>query len=452
MPTWSLTTGRRNGRSASRRTSRSSRYHGLSFPGWLRLPDAPPSAELFRPEARPGDRRDGGFGRRVGLPDPGPRLPGGAEFHPPGRLPAGRPGRRAGRWPGPSSTSTAALRWQYVLHPDLPGPGQVQRGQDPGPGRPGQAPGPSRAVASRSRSTRSPGRSSGSPISVMTKRRHETTGPRPGSTSSPPTPSRMPSCCSPRAWRTRRAARPDLDGPPGALRLGTGPRAGRRLSWAAVDFGDRGLAGRTSGPTRGLPLRRRQRRLASAPPARPTPTVADAVRQEKLHGRGLRDTLAPTLARHVRFSLAVEQLPTPTTRVTIDRDTSTRSVTPARSSATESTTTRGPAWPPPPRSQQEVFRRAGIVDCTAPTEGPRFPSVSTARRPTHYHGMGHFAGTHAMGEPTRLARSWTRDQRSWDHRNLFLVGAGSMPTMGTSNPTLTLAALAIRTAEHLVES
>ena len=40
------------------------------------------------------------------------------------------------------------------------------------------------------------------------------------------------------------------------------------------------------------------------------------------------------------------------------------------------------------------------------------------------------------------------DQRSWEHRNLFLVGSGSFPTMGTSNPTLTMAALTLRTAER----
>jgi choline dehydrogenase-like flavoprotein len=43
------------------------------------------------------------------------------------------------------------------------------------------------------------------------------------------------------------------------------------------------------------------------------------------------------------------------------------------------------------------------------------------------------------------------DQRSWEHRNLFVVGSGSFPTMGTSNPTLTMAALALRTSEHLVK-
>jgi choline dehydrogenase-like flavoprotein len=41
-------------------------------------------------------------------------------------------------------------------------------------------------------------------------------------------------------------------------------------------------------------------------------------------------------------------------------------------------------------------------------------------------------------------------QRSWEHRNLYLVGGGSFPTMGTSNPTLTMAALTLRTADLMI--
>ena len=41
-------------------------------------------------------------------------------------------------------------------------------------------------------------------------------------------------------------------------------------------------------------------------------------------------------------------------------------------------------------------------------------------------------------------------QRSWDHENLYLVGPGSMPTVGTSNTTLTLAATCFMSAEHMV--
>ena len=87
-----------------------------------------------------------------------------------------------------------------------------------------------------------------------------------------------------------------------------------------------------------------------------------------------------------------------------------------------------------------MFDRAGITDCTDPDAGNWFPSVTYGGEEYRYHGMGHFAGTHVMG--ARAEDSVVdRDQRSWDHRNLFLVGSGSFPTMGTSNPTLTMAAL-----------
>lgn len=42
-------------------------------------------------------------------------------------------------------------------------------------------------------------------------------------------------------------------------------------------------------------------------------------------------------------------------------------------------------------------------------------------------------------------------QRSWDHENLYLVGGGSMPSIGTANITLTIAALCYRTAEQMVK-
>ena len=42
-------------------------------------------------------------------------------------------------------------------------------------------------------------------------------------------------------------------------------------------------------------------------------------------------------------------------------------------------------------------------------------------------------------------------QRSWDYQNLFVIGAGSMPTAGTSNPTLTLAALSLRSADEYMK-
>jgi glucose dehydrogenase len=66
-----------------------------------------------------------------------------------------------------------------------------------------------------------------------------------------------------------------------------------------------------------------------------------------------------------------------------------------------------------------------------------------------YFGAGHVAGTLRMGD-TRKTSVVNADQRSWDHHNLFMVGSATFPTIATGNPTLTLAALALRTAKTIV--
>ena len=53
-----------------------------------------------------------------------------------------------------------------------------------------------------------------------------------------------------------------------------------------------------------------------------------------------------------------------------------------------------------------------------------------------------------MGTSPRTSVTDPR-QRSWDHDNLYLVGCGAMPTVGTSNPSLTMTALAIMAGENI---
>ena len=43
-------------------------------------------------------------------------------------------------------------------------------------------------------------------------------------------------------------------------------------------------------------------------------------------------------------------------------------------------------------------------------------------------------------------------QRSHDHKNLYVVGSSTFPTGATANPTLTLAALSLRTAKHILDT
>ena len=58
-------------------------------------------------------------------------------------------------------------------------------------------------------------------------------------------------------------------------------------------------------------------------------------------------------------------------------------------------------------------------------------------------GAGHLMGTTLMGF-YRVESVVDADRRLHDHRNLFIVGSSASPTGSTTNPTLTIAALALR--------
>jgi choline dehydrogenase-like flavoprotein len=63
-------------------------------------------------------------------------------------------------------------------------------------------------------------------------------------------------------------------------------------------------------------------------------------------------------------------------------------------------------------------------------------------------GAGHIMGTCRMG--TDKSSSVTDSfGRTWDHPNLWLAGSSLFPTTGTANPTLTIAALALRSAPEI---
>ena len=68
--------------------------------------------------------------------------------------------------------------------------------------------------------------------------------------------------------------------------------------------------------------------------------------------------------------------------------------------------------------------------------------------PGPLHFSGHQIGTHRMGaDPASSVVN--ADLRSHEIPNLYLVGSGSFVTAAASHPTLTIAALAIRAAEHI---
>ena len=186
----------------------------------------------------------------------------------------------------------------------------------------------------------------------------------------------------------------------------------------------------------------------------PVTDVTSAVFDDGLHGAALRQRLADVVPRQLLLGFLLEQLPDPDNRVTIDASkwTDATRLAPADPALRhlDAYTRAGAAAA---RScAEQWFEEVGAEDLTdfGPGHSPvMHQDFEWHGRPYATMGAGHLCGTHRMGDDpaTSVVDS---EQRSWDHRNLFIVGAGSMPTIGTSNPTLTLAALACRTAAAIL--
>lgn len=98
----------------------------------------------------------------------------------------------------------------------------------------------------------------------------------------------------------------------------------------------------------------------------------------------------------------------------------------------------------------QIFDALGVTDCTAYNTS-RPDNVSYGGRVYNFWGAGHIVGTHRMGSSAKDSVV-NSDGRCWDHENLYLAGCGNMPTLGTSNPTLTMTALTFKTAEALLRT
>jgi len=185
----------------------------------------------------------------------------------------------------------------------------------------------------------------------------------------------------------------------------------------------------------------------SWPMGGPDSTVHDAVHVGNLFGRRLRDHVRHEGLRQFRFGFLMEQMPDAANAVSIDpqfRD-QLGSFRPVIRYDLDDYVLRGMEEARAVASR--FFQRLGAADRTDPA-GSFVQTIGFRGQQFAWDGAGHFAGTHVMG--TDPATSVVdADQRCWDHPNLFLAGPGSHPTMGTGNPTLTVAALAFRTADAL---
>ena len=164
----------------------------------------------------------------------------------------------------------------------------------------------------------------------------------------------------------------------------------------------------------------------------PDRTVARLV-DSGLMGSALRSAVADQAVRELMLVGEAEQLPDPSNRVVLSR-----------------TEKDGLGIPKPEIHYAYDDYTAKGLEAIKEVHGFVFEQMGASRI---FHlprtlGSGHIMGTTRMGtDPSSSVVD--SDLQCHDHDNLFIVGSGVYPTGATANPTLTIAALALRLADHL---
>jgi choline dehydrogenase-like flavoprotein len=193
----------------------------------------------------------------------------------------------------------------------------------------------------------------------------------------------------------------------------------------------------------------------------PTSTVRAMVGRGR-YGPELRRALGEVIPRQFRLGLEMEQIPEASNYVTIDRayrdqlggfrpvirydlPDYVRSGFAMAKEASDAMYALLGVPPLDPDQDRDAFPYPGDYTSYQPTD-PGYVTYGEAGYT--FQGAGHLAGTHRMGSSPRTSVTDPR-QRTWDHDNLYLVGCGNMPTVGTSNPSLTMTALAVWAGENI---
>jgi len=181
----------------------------------------------------------------------------------------------------------------------------------------------------------------------------------------------------------------------------------------------------------------------------PYTEVLDAVDNKNKYGEELRQTLISRISRQLLLAFMCELPPDPSNRVTINPQYKDQlgNYRPVISFNISDYCLKTLAYA---RSLSRViFSRLGAEDYTQyDSSDPQYFIYDGEGY--FYRGGNHFSGTHVMGT-TKNNSVVNNKLRSWDHPNLYLLGAGSMPTIGSSNTTLNIAALSFLASEEMLK-
>ncbi len=181
----------------------------------------------------------------------------------------------------------------------------------------------------------------------------------------------------------------------------------------------------------------------------PTTNLIDIVDHKNKFGKGLRNELVHQISKQLLFANMVEMMPDSSNRITVDPKYVDQlgNPRPIVTMQIPEYTMKGIAFAR--QMSRQLFQRLGAEDHTA-YDNDDYGYLEYNGEGYAIRGGNHLAGTHIMGTSAKNSVV-DANQRSWDHKNLYLVGAGSMPTIGTSNTTLTLAALCFKSVDAIID-
>jgi glucose dehydrogenase len=175
---------------------------------------------------------------------------------------------------------------------------------------------------------------------------------------------------------------------------------------------------------------------------------------EALFGKQLVDRLNEKFTQQFRCGFLIEQTPDLDNRVTLSSDYKDGLGLPRPQISYNLSDYTRMGFIAAFRMKNLLFEKMGLDEFTKvgdddPTRFDEEIEGKTVR--LNYIGAGHLMGTCRMGNDQKTSVVDTF-QRSHDHKNLYLVGSSTFPTGATANPTLTIAALSLRTAKHILDT
>jgi choline dehydrogenase-like flavoprotein len=167
-------------------------------------------------------------------------------------------------------------------------------------------------------------------------------------------------------------------------------------------------------------------------------------------GTALKKQVNAILTRQFRFGSLVEQLPLETNRVTLSTQFKDNLGIARPEIAYDLDDYTKAGFAAASEVARQIFSKMAAVEFTwFPPNSPSAFNFNGAQYLLQ--GAGHVMGTYRMGsDPLTSVVDGT--QRSHDHANLYLLGSGVFPSVGTANPTLTIAALTLLAAEAILKT